>query len=1266
MPQGMQNQSNDQSGSQKQNNQQTNNKPGNYKAKQKKVIKKKNKPVFKKNNKAPIPTRHPSIKPGKITNPQQAQYEQLMDLFTQMETLMPNVSFDILQEYLIFNNPKVPDTNEMLDAITSKKKKSKKKNATVNEVKEDIKLDNIPTPPLNIPQVNKSIKNKPSNWNLDGYDQEDIALLKYFLQTESLRNSKKYDHGDEKVILDDFYQSGKDQEYLKKIKNTKPKGGSLTPDQNLPQDYITDEELAQQIMLFSKFASQKGKRQESKQDIELGNSSPNLLNTPINQGLPPAKNLLDDTLDPGGIIADLDGDLMDKQYDNYSQIGEQTIQQLYQSLQTKADWHTIELADSQRSTLGRMMELLNNPAVAATCGNFKAKNLLRKLVTYANPEKEIIEPLQEYVRVASTQYPFRLETVNNLEDALDVGNRLQLIQQALPVWMIHNKLDNDNFKKFKAKDIKNLHDYRKYAKLPPFFQSREDFKGFKNLSVDKGITPLRFEQKGLKNRIRNFHRFEYDALIQLEKNYEYQGKDKPLTLILHSSIDHDGAFTNDAYLTQLIKNRALLTLMIEGKTNLGAFSGLISQIAKKYGRNGKIDQVMFAGHGSANSIELAGDIEENDKIPGTNQYKDNKSIKERQQGDMIDFKNNKKASEDLFKEVLKNMNVNLGNNKDKYARILFNACLTNATEITLKHWHSYLPNPTNDKSIADENSLTYLRNSEIFKDLIGADYNLSTVLFKMKDWVAKNKNLVQHVEQLAQESKANDVEVVGSIAAHQALKLFDNENKLTLESKLDPLLVTKDKLEYLEHGAEPQGAIMALAYAWTQIDTNDDLKKVVDTIERVAVKTDATHWGKSIIYALMSFLKETDTKYNFYRINSLRQLAYQLLHLRFDNTGSSAADIASALLFVNGHLGINANNLKFIANKLKATNIWIGNPYVALRFYQGHINVGVTSMIADLMNSIKLDTVNLAYLTNPSNFNLSMVKSELLNTTYGNAALKVALALLHKGVNKDIAINYLKNHHIENNKFKPGDEVEINGIIAGVTTKEALLDLMTADNKPKPENDKPLAAPQNNVTLEGGKEHMRITPYNNVALVNNHAPVYRKPNAGSIKLSKVLAKQKVNVIGHSGEFYAIQHKQGDKMTTAFVHSAYLDNIPKLGSGKIKALNKVEVKNDKAKINEAEQDDDVAELPNDIPNIQKLNLKVKAKKPIMGIGSPFAYKGGGDIIAKAGDTVHIIGKVDYVKKADSKVGQDETRKLFLVNHVIFEFATLKYVFREDLY
>ena len=160
------------------------------------------------------------------------------------------------------------------------------------------------------------------------------------------------------------------------------------------------------------------------------------------------------------------------------------------------------------------------------------------------------------------------------------------------------------------------------------------------MRVNDSKDPLTYDGTVLQGKVRNFHRFEAASLDQLVLNYGEKGV-RPLTLILHSAIDHNGAFHRDPKMTAVIKNSNINALMIEGGETLGDYKSQITPLSKEYGVNGMLDQVMFAGHGGSQIIEMAGSVKESSK--GKLEQVDNP----------IDLKNDKTEADKLFDEVLK-------------------------------------------------------------------------------------------------------------------------------------------------------------------------------------------------------------------------------------------------------------------------------------------------------------------------------------------------------------------------------------------------------------------------------------------------------------------------------------------------------------------------------------------------------------------------------------------------------------------------------------
>ena len=112
--------------------------------------------------------------------------------------------------------------------------------------------------------------------------------------------------------------------------------------------------------------------------------------------------------------------------------------------------------------------------------------------------------------------------------------------------------------------------------------------------------------------VRNLHRFPLPMLLRLVANLGDTTGAKRLILVLHTGHDAPGAFQESA---SLFSNLVLLSpgnlvLMIEGATSLAAITTRIPTITATWGQIvagvRRISQVLIAGHGSAETVGMAG------------------------------------------------------------------------------------------------------------------------------------------------------------------------------------------------------------------------------------------------------------------------------------------------------------------------------------------------------------------------------------------------------------------------------------------------------------------------------------------------------------------------------------------------------------------------------------------------------------------------------------------------------------------------------------
>lgn len=83
--------------------------------------------------------------------------------------------------------------------------------------------------------------------------------------------------------------------------------------------------------------------------------------------------------------------------------------------------------------------------------------------------------------------------------------------------------------------------------------------------------------------VRSYHRFQAEALVALRGAQTGNPGNKPFTLILHSALDHNGAFHQDPELTATITAASNHTIMLEGAESLDAISARLPALVALHG-----------------------------------------------------------------------------------------------------------------------------------------------------------------------------------------------------------------------------------------------------------------------------------------------------------------------------------------------------------------------------------------------------------------------------------------------------------------------------------------------------------------------------------------------------------------------------------------------------------------------------------------------------------------------------------------------------------
>lgn len=466
----------------------------------------------------------------------------------------------------------------------------------------------------------------------------------------------------------------------------------------------------------------------------------------------------------------------DQQYKTYAEVEALTLTQLKEYVESTPGWlmrstHTKE----QKATMMDIQTLAVEDGTLAVLGGFTVASIVSETGTLSDK----LDNLREFIKAVRKEDPFSLSVAPDLATANKRGEALKKLKTGFPDYVLTAAMNEFWF--IKLVDDNYIDDVVKYyttASQKPIFQAEDgwDFRSYYLMRKQDTKDPLDYDGTVLNGKIRNYHRFQAAALNQLVLNYGEKGV-RPLTIILHSAIDHNGAFHRDPKMTDVITNANINAIMIEGGETLAEYKSQIGPLAKEYGIYGKIDQVMFAGHGGSRVIEMAGTV------------KQGKDGKLKQVDNAIDLAHDKKAADELFEEVLKNMDQKYEDDfigpqlpKQQNRRILFNACLTNSNAV--------------------ERAVNYNEPAKAKQAI--------------KKYLQDNASLATYFQEMAKKN-GQDVKSMGANASITQFDMIKPSGELDMVSTEDPKIAAS-KLEYAEHGHEPLGTLRAALESWASND----------------------------------------------------------------------------------------------------------------------------------------------------------------------------------------------------------------------------------------------------------------------------------------------------------------------------------------------------------------------------------------------------------------------------------------------------------------
>jgi hypothetical protein len=302
------------------------------------------------------------------------------------------------------------------------------------------------------------------------------------------------------------------------------------------------------------------------------------------------------------------------------------------------------------------------------------------------------------------------------------------------------------------------------------------------------------DYKGELTDIRNYHKFPKASLDKLKSD---KGQtDKPLTLVLQSLYDHNGAFIRHEHVNKVIQNTNIRVYAMEGLNidqlrNLKA--GGFQKLAQDHGMGGKITQVVFAGHGSSKSIQMGGKGTKVAKEKSTGEYKVEPTGSVPIYFDREDYST---FWTEFFEALFKNMAIQGG----FQPKVLLRACLTASNEVDTDK----LKRTMKDENIIDVDDPSVDPTT---------DENQDKIRGAIRDHIQKHGSLATVLTGKAA-GRAKILGTQASITAGTTGAIKDT-GELDIVALTDPK-VAAPKIEYVREGKEPVGALKAVIESWAE------------------------------------------------------------------------------------------------------------------------------------------------------------------------------------------------------------------------------------------------------------------------------------------------------------------------------------------------------------------------------------------------------------------------------------------------------------------
>jgi hypothetical protein len=549
------------------------------------------------------------------------------------------------------------------------------------------------------------------------------------------------------------------------------------------------------------------------------------------------------------------------------------------------DWATsphliAPAAAADLAAFRQILDFYREPDMASTCSDMLVSDVITQGVPGTFP------PLRIYTRGASPNRDTAwLRITDVVATAVAWANDLASLEAAsdrgtLRVSMpAANPIDDPVGAPSPFELLENAHyiaDFLNYLNLVhPVLSATDGWEVVSYVALRRLVDPVTY--LGRINYVRDYHHFTYEALEGLVRNEAVPlsaqqdfWTQRPLTLVLHTTMDHNHAFHQTIGMTELIVRTDILTIVIEGYPTLADYRAQILLIAPRYGIDGRIEQVLIAGHGEFNRVGMAGTV-----VGGVRQQE--KLTNAGTAGQIA-------ATEDLVRTLVAAMDADPARR-----RIVLAACLTASHSVTA-------PLDPNDPAAA----------SATITNAINA-----------------NPNIRDFIQNLAGVGST----VIGIRASQPADTFLDPGGQLALNIADDPHIMGSI-VEYIEFGTEPEGALRAVVEGWAADNaTNPPGTLAFDAMNRrIHRPITGTVFSREIIFGIYERVVNHHWA-NGDMINRFTSLAGLLDELYWDEVDQAASLWAAVRNFP-------AADIDGIFNRMTASHIWSDDKRLRMVMYQ--------------------------------------------------------------------------------------------------------------------------------------------------------------------------------------------------------------------------------------------------------------------------------------------------------------------------------------------